>query len=50
MEIFSKGNRIARFDAQTAHRMALNRKNGHEEVWASGPEAITLENPYELSP
>lgn len=50
VELFFKGEKIARFDSKTTHTIGLYRTNGRWEVSRYGPETTHPARLYELSP
>ena len=50
VEFFYQGERIARFDSETAHRIGLYRTNGRREVFSYGPDTTHPVALYELPP
>lgn len=50
VEIFYKGERIAKFDSKTAHTIGLYRTNGKREVSTYEPKPTSPEILHELSP
>jgi transposase len=50
VEFFYQGERIARFDSETAHTIGLYRTNGRREVFSYGPDTTHPALLYELPP